>query len=73
MARKIDYYRLFARVAILASMTITGLVIWWLFVFAGCYINWSDSNMDYRTKMFTCQVKHSEMGWVNEKRVRAVD
>ncbi len=38
-----------------------------------CWMSWSDSTMEYRTRMLTCQVKHPTMGWIPESRVRGTD
>lgn len=31
---------------------------------ADCYFRWSDASMDYRTRLFQCQVKHPKYGWI---------
>jgi len=40
----------------------------------GCWADWSDSSMDYRTTTYlTCQVKHPSMGWIPENRIRGTE
>lgn len=43
------------------------------FIVLDCWMSWSDSSMEYRTRFLTCQVKHPTLGWIPERRVRGTD